>query len=259
MSSIASRARKIMQPYGGYLPLSSFTKEQFQDGTKLSEQENIPAVIMDAVVDYLTRHILCKYGDATFNLSTNDGSCSTRSGIEDASTEAYEALKRVRGLDDSSILAACELCKHDVYFRVPLERSKHGADVVFAPDDQTMYNIRTMVQRTVKLLENDDPYIEYGVIFPDSCYTTEVSGGSIDFLTTETIWKVKATTKRLTSPYTMQLLMLYVMSQRAHQARFQNISRLGFFNPRQNIAYTVQVSQIPRVVLQAVEDSVMCY
>ena len=46
------------------------------------------------------------------------------------------------------------------------------------------------------------------------------------------------------------------MGIRSNQPEFLSISKLGFFNPRQNIVYQTAIADIPKEVIETVEK---CY
>lgn len=69
MASVTQRISQIKQPYGGYLPLKSFSKAIFDDGFTLNESENIHASLVGMAVDYLTRFLLGDSVDKAFHIS----------------------------------------------------------------------------------------------------------------------------------------------------------------------------------------------
>ena len=52
--SVTTRVNSIVQPDGGYIPISQFERIRFNDGKSLNN-ENIAPTTMGLVVDYLTR------------------------------------------------------------------------------------------------------------------------------------------------------------------------------------------------------------
>ena len=57
----------------------------------------------------------------------------------------------------------------------------------------------------------------------------------------------------------MQVLIYYLMGIRSNQPEFLSISKLGFFNPRQNIVYQTAIADIPQEVIETVEKNVIGY
>ena len=53
--------------------------------------------------------------------------------------------------------------------------------------------------------------------------------------------------------------MYWIIGQHDGSPKYKNIKKLGIFNPRLNIVYTLNVSQIPDEIIEAVEKDVICY
>lgn len=90
-------------------------------------------------------------------------------------------------------------------------------------------------------------------------YTNLVSKGDGDFMTGDTLWDFKVSIKPPTSKHTLQILMYYIMGQHSVQKEFQNITRLGVYNPRLNKVYTLDVSAIPIDTIRDVSIDVIGY
>ena len=64
--SVTQRVRSIKQPYGGYLPIRSFSSKFYEDGRKLNSQENVHGSFVGLAVDYLTRFELTGNAASSF-------------------------------------------------------------------------------------------------------------------------------------------------------------------------------------------------
>ena len=53
--------------------------------------------------------------------------------------------------------------------------------------------------------------------------------------------------------------MYYLMGKHSGIDIFKSITRIGFFNPRLNIAYVLDVKDVPDAILKAVEQDVIGY
>ncbi len=53
--------------------------------------------------------------------------------------------------------------------------------------------------------------------------------------------------------------MYWIMGQHSGQEIFKTITKIGLYNPRQNVAYTLDVAKIPAEVIREVEEKVICY
>lgn len=53
--------------------------------------------------------------------------------------------------------------------------------------------------------------------------------------------------------------MYYVMGKHSNMDIFKNIKSLGFFNPRLNTMYILDVNDIPQETIQTIEKEIICY
>lgn len=250
MASVTQRISKIKQPYRGYLPIQLFTKEKFDDGIVLNENENIHPSLIGMSVDYLTRFMLGASADDAFHIS-----CL---GAHNAGmTDTAEVLKSyIKGLDDNSIIAACKLAGFDVYYRSP--NSAHKSVDTILPDTPTIENIRIMVNRSISFFDKFGPVICSEPTF-EGGYTDTVNTGDCDFLTNDTLWDFKVSKSSPTSKHTLQILMYYIMGLHSIHDHFKQITKLGFFNPRLNTVYLCAISSISHEIITEIENDVICY
>ena len=90
-------------------------------------------------------------------------------------------------------------------------------------------------------------------------YTVTVETGDGDFLTDDTLWDFKVSKSKPTNKHTLQLLMYWIMGKHSGKSIFNNITKLGIFNPRLNIVYLLDIKNISEDIIKAVEDNVICY
>jgi hypothetical protein len=102
------------------------------------------------------------------------------------------------------------------------------------------------------------PVVKDGFTF-EGGYTDIVSTGDGDFMTSDTLWDFKVSNKSPTNVHTLQLLMYYIMGQHSIHKEFRNIRKLGFYNPRLNAVYTLDVSAISSDVINDVSSNVIGY
>lgn len=69
MSSVTTRIKEIKQPDGGYLKISDFDITVLNDDNVLNENENIHALVIGLVVDYMTRFMAGTEIDKAFEIS----------------------------------------------------------------------------------------------------------------------------------------------------------------------------------------------
>ena len=278
MASVTGRIRKIEQPYGGYLKSSEFDTCVINDGIILNEKENVHGSIIGMAVDYLTRY--CIKGDAmsAFMISLFGANNAENYGIKGANEIANSLLAGIKGIDDNSIINACKLVTFDVWYRNP--GAAFGVKNTYKetnPDIATIQNIRTFVKRSIEFFEKYGPPVVSGFNFnPEDeneeyltmintgkgsygGYTATVSEGDGDFLTEDTLWDFKVTKSKPDKKNTLQLLMYQIMGKHSGQDIFEDITKLGIFNPRLNTVYLLDVSKISTEVIKTIENEVICY
>ena len=248
--SVTSRIKSIKQPYGGYIRPSSFVKTVYNDGITLFE-ENLHVTTMGLVVDYLTRYSLGAPPEKAFRISILGAK------IVGEETAATGLLNNIDGLSDLSITSACQLCGFDVAFRAGKVwyRKKYYE---INPNDKTISNIRTMVNRSISFFEEYGPITSDGFTFQGG-YTATVTSGDGDFLTADTLWDFKVSYQAPKSAHTLQLLMYYIMGCHSIHQDFKQIEYLGIFNPRLNHVYRFKLSELSRDIISEVETNIIGY
>lgn len=284
MQSVTKRISEIKQPRGGYIRPSDLSVVAFDDGKTLFQSENIHTSIVGLAVDYLTRFLIEKDVRKAFDISLKGVTSAEEHGVKGASNTAETFLKEIEddgGLGDASIIAACRLVTFDVWYRNPRLAPYCESGTGTLPDNNTIDNIRIMIQRGLAFFKVYGPVIKYGFTFEapnkedavaysnyldlmtDNTlfggYTTTVGCGDGDFLTSDTLWDFKVSKNKPTSKHTLQLLMYWIMGQHSGQAMYKDITRLGIFNPRLNAVYLIDISKISEETIKAVEEDVICY
>lgn len=250
MSSVTQRIKEVKQPYGGYIRPRDFLGRQLIDGVQLYEEENVHASISGMAVDYLTRFVMGMPAEEAFRISLAGAE------IIGETRKAYKLLRNIVGLDDDSIINACKLVGYDVCLRSGPQDYKPIREI--NPDDQTVFNIRTMVDRSVRFWEEYGPITSNGFNF-EGGYTDVITSGDGDYLTEDTLWDFKVSKDGLKTKHTLQLLVYYIMGQHSIHSEFVGIRYLGVFNPRLNMVYTYDVSQIAQEVIGEVECDIIGY
>ena len=260
MSSVTKRISEIKQPRGGYIKPSQFDIHKIDDGVVLAEDENVHGVVVGIAVDYLTRFAMGTEPLEAFKIS-----CMGAKRAEElfeqknAMKKAYKLLSGIKTIDEEAIINACKLVTYDTWLRNPMEAiMAKGADEV-NPDEETIKNIKIMVQRSVKFWEIYGPIVKEGFTFEPNGYTETVSTGDGDYLTADTLWDFKVSKSKPTNKHTLQLLMYWIMGQHSGQEIYENIKNLGIFNPRLNEVYLFNVNTISKEVIAEVERDIICY
>jgi hypothetical protein len=248
--SVTQRIKQIKQPIGGYIKPKEFAVTSLNDNSDLKCNENINSGLVGITVDYMTRYITGTPIKDAFMISLLGASLIK----EDA--YAKKLLKGITGLDNNSISNACKLAGYDVCFRAGLIGYKPVQNI--EPNVDTIFNIRTMVNRSVNFIKQYGPIIKDGFTF-EGGYTNIVSAGDGDFLTENTLWDFKVSVKPPTKDHTLQLLMYYLMGIHSIHKEFKTIKNLGIFNPRLNKVYLLEISKISHDIIEQVSTEVIGY
>lgn len=259
MSSVTARISKITQPRGGYIKPSTFIATTFDDGNTLFDQENVHASVVGMAVDYLTRFMSGADLLDAFKISLLGVGILEHIGSKSAPKIAKKLLKDIKGLDNTSIINACKMVTFDVWYRNPIGAMRAKPYSKTNPDEETINNIRIMVERSLTFWEKYGPITVDGFTFEENGYTETVNSGDGDYLTFDTMWDFKVSKSKPTSKHTLQLLMYWIMGQHSGKEEYRNITKLGIFNPRLNIAYVFEMKNVPKNIIEEVEQDVICY
>lgn len=278
MASVTGRISAIKQPKGGYIKPSAFDTFIFDDGISLNTEENVHSSVIGMAVDYLTRYILGADSDEAFKISLQGAMVAESLGLKKATSVAEKLLRKIKGLDEKSVINACKLVTFDVWFRNPNGAMMAKGYTETNPDEDTVENIQTLVDRSATFFEKYGPITKDGFTFEPSNpngkayekmirsgkgtyggYTATVDSGDGDFLSKDTLWDFKVSKSKPTSKNTLQLLMYWIMGQHSGQAVFKDITKLGIFNPRLNAAFLLNMSKVSAETIKTVEEEVICY
>lgn len=264
MTSVTGRIKQIKQPYGGYLPRRMFKATQFDDGEELYPKENIHVSLVGLAIDYLTRLMMGAKAEEAFAISLK-GAYYLDNTVTDLFTMTFadehysiakNLLKDIKGLDRQSIINACKLVGYDVCYRV--NPSAYKPIELIKPNDETIHNIKVMVERNIHFWQKNGSIIANGFDF-EGGYTDFITAGDGDYLTEDTLWDLKVSKSAPTSSYTLQVLIYYIMGMHSVHPEFKNIKKLGLFNPRMNRSYLVTIKKIDPQIIQKIEKNVIGY
>lgn len=275
MISVTGRIKQIEQPAGGYIMPSEFEKTCLYDSKVLGE-ENISSSIIGITVDYLTRYMMEMKTNITKN---NDeilrkafeisilgykeklkwkGKREEKKDIKNNLDINY-LLQNVKGLDDNSIINACKIATYDVWYRNFMMAEKETKAIDINPNEQTIENIRIMVNRSISFWDKYGPIVIIGFKFGEKGYSKTVCAGDGDYLTFDTLWDFKTSKKEIQKNDTLQLLMYWIMGKHSGKLEFKNINKIGIYNPRLNIVYLYDVDNLSNEIIKKIEDEVICY
>ena len=277
MASVTNRIGETSQPRGGYLSLNRFAVGLFDDGVMLGS-ENIYPGITGMAVDYMTRFMVRSSGldgrDSEFKAWAllNDSFKTSMMGAISIKQLplAGKLLKHIGELNgisadswvlpndriNKAIISACRLVGFDVCARAGESFYKPVEEI--SPDEATIENIKTMLNRNLRFFEKYGPVVKTGFTFKGG-YSDVVNKGDGDILTENAMWDLKTSKSEPKSKETLQLLMYYIMGQHSGRDEFKNIQYVGVFNSRLNKSYRLAVSDIPAETINAVKNEVICY
>lgn len=275
MASVTKRISEVSQPRGGYLNLKDFEFKQLNDNKEL-EEENVHSTIVGLTVDYLTRFLLEKEKKSNkdikhikqkaFEYSIRGYliKCDIVDEAELADDMTNEVdiislFEKINDLDDESIIAACKATTYDVWYRNPFGALSSTSAKDINPDKDTIENIRIMVERSINFWKLYGPVIVDGFTFKKDAFTKTVTAADGDYLTKNTMWDFKVSKSKPTSKHTLQLLMYWIMGKHSKAQEFENITKLGIFNPRLNQVYLYDTTNLTESIVKEVEDNVICY
>ena len=257
MPSVTRRIKEIKQPWGGYVPLKLFKKKVLGPGEEELLPTSLNAGRMATAIDYLTRFMLGTPANEAFKIARRGALALWKEKIEeDAIETADRYISEVIGLDDNSIDRACKLCSYDACYRAGTFYYTPAEEV--HPDEGAIANIRLLVNRSLVFFEQYGPIVLDGPTFPGG-YTDIVTAGDGDFLTEDTIWDMKVSVRPPTSKHTLQVLMYYLMGKHSTVKEFDSVHNIGFYNPRLNTVYTLDVRTISPGTIMEVETKVIGY
>ena len=286
--TVSRRANTYKQPRGGFIKFKSFNQIRFEGNAELLSPVLEPAnpSIVGLAVDYLTRYMLGVPKEEAFKISLRGVEIAQK--MEDQQEKRYynslsvfqkmkykfknrkkdnanriinmgnKMLSQINGLDIDSIQSVCELVTFDVFYRNPMHARITCYDMSTFVEENECINIRTMVQRSLKFFEEYGPVTATDFTF-DGGYTSTVFNGDGDYLTKDCLWDMKVSKNKITPKHSLQILMYWIMGQHFGQEIFKSITKIGVFNPKLNMAFQIDIKDIPPEVIKEVEREVIGY
>lgn len=243
----------VKQPRGGYINPKRLTAVELEGPKPALEQkkESVSANLVGSTVDYLTRFMEGVSVKEAFKISF------LGADIVGESANAIRLAEGITGLDDASIANACKLVGYDSAYRAGLMAFRPVEDI--EADGPTCENIRTMVNLSLGFFREYGPVTRDGITF-EGGYTDLVNTGDGDFMTADAVWDFKVSVKPPTNKHTLQIVMYWLLGMHSVYAEdYKAVKRLGFFNPRLGMVYTIDVADLDREMLREIEVKVIGY
>lgn len=254
--TVTQRVREVSQPYGGYIRRRDMEVIPLGHGMEaLHPEENISPSLMGVVVDYLTR---CYTGTPlTKALDTSiKGMLILNRWNPEFSDKFKTLLNGIKEPIDEGLTNFVKLCCFDAVYRAGIMAYRPVEEV--NPDQDTLENIKIMVGRSIKFLEEYGPKTLDGFTF-EGGYTDVIVAGDGDYLTNDGLWDFKVSKQRVDKDQTLQILIYWRMGLYSIHPEFRKIKYLGIFNPRKNEIHRIAVEDIPQDVIDTVERDVIGY
>lgn len=255
MSSISNVIRnKIDESIKNEIKKLNINTIKFEDNKILNKENNISNTLIVIAVKNLIKYQLGIEKEDAFMTSIYGAS-----NIEE-NYKCFKLLKKINSLDKKSIICACKLATYDV-FTIPssfiLMNTKFPKKI--KPDLKTIENIRTLVQRGINFDRNYEETFSFDIYFDDNAYTKNISTGKIDFLTNDTIWNYKISDRKYDKNDILKIIIYYLMLKHSDSKLYNEIKKVGIFNPKRNEAYVLEIKNIPKEFLDNIENDVIGY
>lgn len=255
MPSVTQIVGTAHQPRKGYLPLSRFDMTEYSDGRSVSGEYNIHPALVGLAVDYGTRLAQGAPSREVFSVALAGASLVGATGeAEELLAELDDLISKDGVLSSGSIIRICKLSGFDSAFRAGARAYKPVSEI--EPDEQTVADIQTLIERTVEFFEGNGPVIDSGFTFSGG-YSDSIESGDADYLTSDTIWDLKVRKAQPNKNSTLQVLLYYLLSLHSDQPEFKGITKVGIYNPYLQCAWTVSVLDLDESMLKEVEAEVL--
>lgn len=251
-----------------YLDISRFKQKSLdfklydENGSelKVNNEESISLSLMNSTVGYMSKFLYFTNNGETIDSALMKAFKPAFRGIdimliysnicgEEADIFRNHIVKDITGLNPPSLIAACKLASYDIWLNKKFNTViDHDLDSINL-NEETLENLRIMIIRSLNFFDQYGPITELDFRFKT---------GGISFLTKDTMWYFNVLKDDITSEHTLQLLIHYLMGKRSKKEIFKNVKRLGFFNPRKGVVYTLKIARIPKKMINYISKEILC-
>ena len=241
----------VAQPPEGLLPLSLFGRARLGDRVRLAplSAETVAPDLVGLYVDYMTRVASGQSKRFAFHVPL------AGARLVGESARAESLLAGIDGFGRAAARNACLLLDYDSASR---RGPAYWRPRRMVPDEATYRNLTRMVARSRVFLDRYGPTVWDGFGF-DGGYTAAVTSGSGDFLTADTLWDFKVSIHRPIPAWTLQLLVYWRLGVHSVHAEYGSVRRLGFFNPRRDEVWLVDVDRIDAALVDWTDHELIGY
>lgn len=242
-----------------------FIEYPFYDGIDLNfNDKNTNNTMISITTNYLTRYFLLKENNDS---KLSEIECKEKaflipkkgSEISNKKSEFDDLLKRINiknnQIDDETIINAMQISNFSFFYWK--DDFKYEKIKKANPDNETINNIRIMIQRSVDFFKNNDFY-ECSILFDESLRKTKcLTRADADFMSKKTLWKfsiqkeMKNKNKDL-----IKLLIYYVLSKKNpnwEKSIYKDLDSIGIFNPRLNVFIFWKIDDIGKELIKKID------
>lgn len=246
-----SKAALISAEYSKILKTLEWEESCFEDENQLNNEERVDSGIVGSAVDYLSRMMITGDKSKAFEISMLFKKIPFFANHTDSwvCNHADTLLEKITGLDDLSIIRACNLVCFDLIIRTSYADFLKGYNQCanLPPEDykSTVENIRVMVQRCIEYFKGCAPVTETGF-----CVRYESLKGDGDFVTETALVDLKTSKRKTSQKDKRQLFLYWYAGLHTEGLDFSKIDTLSIFNPRLNMAWKLKTSQFTEELLE---------
>ena len=250
-----------------YLDISRFKQKSLdfkpydEDGSelKMNNEESISLSLMNSTVGYMSKFLYFTNNGETIDSALMKAFKPAFRGIdimliysnicgEESDIFRNHIMKDITGLNPPSLIAACKLASYDIWLNKKFNTViDHDLDSINL-NEETLENLRIMIIRSLNFFDKYGPITEYD-------FTSKTGGMS--FLTKDTIWDFNVYKDDISSKDALQLLTYYLMVKHSKEV-FKDVKKLGFFNPRKGVVYTLKIARIPKKMINYISKEILC-
>lgn len=218
---------------GDLMSLVAFEVTSLGEGADaLNPQENVSLDLVALAVDSMVGVMSGKPTESVFRFPLF---LARRIGAGAFAVETRHFIDDINGLDDGSIINAVKLSGFGGRFLADPESYRPLEEI--NPDEATIQNVRTMVERSLRFFD------VYDTKSPVS----------------DTLWDFNVSTLRPNEAQTLRLLIVWRKFLHSPLTWWHDFKYLGIYNPRLNEVHRISVDHIPEDVITEVERDVLGY
>lgn len=251
------------QDQKGYFPPATFTRQDLPRGhcpRPVTVDVNLDDRILSLVVEMLAWNRLSQSKEQAFSLARKGSrmvdeyqKAEQKKGfLRDLSLFYFKLAKpplshydkvmslagHLNGLDDDSIIMACELARYASVWRTSVGAFEHTTFVM--PDVKTVAWIRQMVIATTDWMKTQA--LTYQGIFMNG-FNPKIGRGDIIPTTPETLWNIVTQETPMTKIRTLRLAAQYILAKEWDYRRLPNLKNIGVINPCRGEILTLRMDE----------------